>query len=94
MKHESDGLEIYVLRLAKGLLVLGALILPLFILMRLPTSFQPPDFINYCFAIYYLFVLIVGSLLSIIVYPFGFLYLLAFILFGTITSGRHIVSNI
>jgi len=85
MSIKSDSLEKYVVRLAKVLLVLGVLLMPLLILARLPAyemSHEVPKFIKDGFFIYYVVGGILSSILSILLYPIGFLYLRVFILCG------------
>ena len=75
MKTETDGLERYVVRLAKVLLFLAVLQAPFFILSWLPAyevSFELPELLKKCGFIYYVGIGVFGSLLSIILYSVAF----------------------
>ena len=74
-KSKTDGLERYVVRLAKVLLFLAVLQAPFFILAWLPAyevSFELPELLKKGVFIYYVGVGVVGGLLSIILYSVGF----------------------
>ena len=75
MNSETDKLERYVVRLAKVLFLLGILLLPYIIMSRMPayeTLSELPEFLKDCLIIYYIGVGFGGSLLSMILYPLGY----------------------
>lgn len=75
MKTVTDGLERYVVRLAKVLLFLAVLQAPFFIIAWLPVyevSFELPEILKKIVLIYYVGAGVFGGLLSVILYLVGF----------------------